>query len=145
MKVSMKTSLVLFSYHSHKRGYIEMLFDRLRTAAIGHSLTLERGSLNDLQISIIDSKLDIRESLTNKRLTEFDVVYFELWYKAPQQALAAAQHLDHHKIPFFSKERLTVMPLSKIAEIAKLTDAIMPLPDTCISSRSMIKKVFKSG
>lgn len=138
-----KDVLVLFSYRSHKLGYIEMLFARLSEAAQSRPLNLFRGSLNDLHITIADNKLDIIESLTGRNLASFDGVYFELWYKAQQQALAAARYLDRQTVPYFSHELSTLVPLTKVGELAVLADNDIPLPATFISSRREIKKVFK--
>ncbi len=139
-----KTALVLFSYRSHKTGYIELLFQRLHDAAARAGLVLERGSLKDLHIQINGNHLTVKESLTQKQLTDFDVVYFELWYKSQQQALAAALYADRAGIPFFSRELLGVMPVTKIGELAAMADNNISLPQTFISSAREIKKVFKT-
>lgn len=140
-----KDILVLFSYRNHKYGYIEMLFNRLQAAAQGRPLALFRGSLSDLQISIKNGRLSIVEALTGRDLNSFDLVYFELWYKAQQQALAAARYLKRHEIPYFSKELHDMLPLTKIGELAVLADNNIPLPQTFISSRRELKKIFKKN
>lgn len=138
-----KDILVFFSYRSHKHGYIEMLFSRLSAAANGRQLALYRGSLNDLHIFVNNNKLSITESLTGRDIASFDAVYFELWYKAQQKALAAARYLDRRGVPYFNKEVATLVPLTKVGEIATLADNDIPLPTTFISSRREIKRVFK--
>ena len=141
-----KDVLVLFSYRSHKRGYIEMLFERLVGAAQkSGQIVPHRGSLTDLRISIKDNHMSIIESLTGRSLDSFDLVYFELWYKAQQQALAAARFLQRNKTPYLSKELHEIIPLTKIGELAVLADGSVPLPHTFISSRREIKKVFKKN
>lgn len=140
-----KDILVLFSYRSHKYGYIEMLFERLSQAANGRDINLHRGSLSDLAIAIKDGKMSITESLTGRDLASFDLVYFELWYKAPQQALAAAKYLDRANVPYFSKELSSQLPLTKVGELAVLADNGIPLPDSFISSSRGIKKQFKTN
>ena len=140
-----KEVLVFFSYRSHKHGYIEMLFDRFVEAANSrHSdLALYRGSLNDLHIQIADTHLTITESLTGRNIDTFDLVYFELWYKAQQQALAAARLLQRKDVPFFSKEIHEILPMTKVGELAVLADNDIAIPNTFMSSRREIKKVFK--
>lgn len=138
-----KQALVLFSYRNHRFGYIEMLFSRLSERAAGHDIELTRGSLSDLRISIRKNRLSITESLSKRRLDSFDVVYFELWYKAQQQALAAAQYLQRKKVPYFSKELATVMPLTKVGELAVMANHDIPLPDTFMSSHRELKKAFR--
>lgn len=140
-----KDILVLFSYRSHKYGYIEMLFERLNQAANGRDLNLYRGSLSDLAITIKNGKMTIVESLTGRDLSSFDLVYFELWYKAPQQALAAAKYLDRAGVPYFSKELSSQLPITKVGELAVLADNSIPLPDSFISSSRGIKKQFKTN
>lgn len=140
-----KQALVLFSYRSHKHGYIEMLFDRLQHGAEGRALVLHRGSLNDAHIVVCDNKLSITEQLTGRDLASFDVIYFELWYKAQQQALAFATYARRHNIPFFSREIGQILPMSKVGEIAVLADNDVPLPDTFISSRRELLRVFKTN
>ncbi len=137
-----KNILVLFSYRSHKLGYIEMLFDRLSKQAATHGLTLYRGALKEMHISITEGKLAVLESLTGKSLDSFDDVYYELWYKCPEQAFASAIFLKRRNKRFFSQELLNTMPLSKVGELAALADQGIPLPDTFTSSAREIKKVF---
>jgi glutathione synthase/RimK-type ligase-like ATP-grasp enzyme len=139
------TGLVLFSYRNHKHGYIELLFKRLSGVADNCGLSLERGSLVDMRIVIKASKLHIVESQTHKKLSAFDVVYFELWYKAQQQALAVALYAERHNIPFFSRELLHIMPITKIGELASLADHGISLPDSFMSSHRIIKKVFRKN
>lgn len=145
MQAKSKDVLVLFSYRNHKRGYIEMLFNRLSAKAETTNLQLFRGSLSDLQIKIKNNSMSIVESLTGRDLTSFDLVYFELWHKAQPQALAASRHLEHNKIPYFSKEVKNIVPITKVGELAVLTDKTIPLPDTFISSAREIKKAFKGN
>ena len=141
-----KNILVLFSYRSHKRGYIEMLFERLvKSAATNSNLSFSRGSLSDLHIMIKDGSMSIVEALSMRNLGSFDLVYFELWYKAQQQALAAARYLDRQNVPYFSKEIHQILPMTKVGELSVLADQSIPLPDTFMSSAREIKKVFKSN
>ncbi len=142
--VKTKDILVLFSYRNHKYGYIEMLFERLSTKANNRSLALFRGSLNDLHILVKDNALSITESLTDRDVRSFDGIYFELWYKSQQQALAVAHYAKRHAIPFFSEELLTLPAMTKVGEIAVLADNTIPIPNTFISSRRELKKFFKS-
>jgi glutathione synthase/RimK-type ligase-like ATP-grasp enzyme len=141
----MKKVLVLFSYRNHKQGYIESLFSKLSAAAQGSNIELHRGSLKDLRITIKNNKLKIVESMTKKNIADFDLVYFELWYKSQQQALAAALYLKAKNVPFFSEELLSILPISKIGELARLADNGVPLPDTYMSSNREIKKAFKKS
>ncbi len=135
--------LVMFSYRNHKRGYIEMLFDRLSARSQQYPLQLYRGSLSDIHIYIKNNHLSIIDTLTNRDIASFDGIYFELWYKAQQQALAVAQYAKTHKVPFFSEELLKIMPMTKVGEVACLADKKIPLPDTFISSCRQIKKSFE--
>lgn len=138
----MSKTLVLFSHKNHAKGYIEMLFKRLSERAQRHGLTLVRGALKELHITIVDNKLSVWEALSESRLDSFQDVYFELWYKAPQQALAAATYLSRKNKPFFSKELLRTIPDTKVGELAVLADDDIPLADTFTSSNKQIKKVF---
>lgn len=142
-----KDALIFFSYRNHKSGYIENLFKLLSNTALNKypNLQLHRGSLNDLHIQIIDNKLSITESLTGRPLESFDLVYFELWYKAQQQALAAARLLKRAGIPFFSQEVHEIIPMTKVGELAVLADNGIPIPNTFISSRREVKKLFKKN
>lgn len=140
-----KDVLVLFSFRNHKTGYIEMLFDRLTKSAKNTNLNLFRGSLNDLQILIKDNSMSIVESLTGRDISSFDLVYFELWYKSQQQALAVTRLLERKNVKYFSKEINSIIPITKIGELAVMADNSIPLPDTFISSSREIKKIFKKN
>lgn len=139
-----KQILVMFSFRSHRLGYIEKLFGRLSERALQKGIVLHRGSLKDLHIEI-KNKMSIVEALTGRDVTSFDAVYFELWYKSQQKALATALTLDRSKIPFFSKELVGIMPIDKIGELAVMADNGIPLPHTYISSNRELKKVFKQN
>lgn len=136
-------ALVFFSFKSHKNGYIEMLFDRLVNASQEHDLKLYRGSLNDLVIEIKDNSMRIKDSMTDRDIASFGVVYFELWYKAQQQALAAARYLKRAGTPYFSEEIHNIMPVTKVGELAVLADENIPLPHTLISSNRRIKRLYE--
>ncbi|MCL2038194.1 ATP-grasp domain-containing protein [Candidatus Saccharibacteria bacterium] len=138
-----KQILVLFSYRNHKLGYIEMLFSRLSEAAKERDLELFRGSLKDMHIEIIDGQLRITEALTGRDIKSFDLVYFNLWYKCPQQALAVAKYCDYNNIPYFSKELANIVPLTKVGELAMLANSNVPLPRTFTSSRREIIRSYK--
>jgi len=99
--------------------------------------------LKDLRIQVINNELAITESMTGCSLDSFDLVYFELWYKARQQALAAARFCKRKGIPFFSNEMIDLDPDTKIGELAVMSDNDIPLPNTFTSSRKEIKRVFR--
>lgn len=133
--------LVFYSFATHKTGYINRLFNELKKASPQHNLELFRGSLKDLHISITNNILKVSESLTGKDLNEFDAVYFELWYKSQQQALAAAKYLEKEKIPYFSSELATFPALTKLGEYVYLAESGLPLIDSYFSSNKEIKKM----
>lgn len=137
--------LVFFSFRSHKTGYIEMLFDRLVDSSKNTGMQLFRGSLADLKILIKDNSMSIIESLTGRNVLSFDLVYFELWYKSQQQALAAARLLERKNVPYFSKEIYDILPITKVGELAVMADNNISLPDTFISNTRQIKKVFRNN
>jgi glutathione synthase/RimK-type ligase-like ATP-grasp enzyme len=138
-----KNILVFFSFKNHKYGYIEMLFSRLSRAAQTRQLRLFRGSLKELHIEITNNKMRIVESMTGRSLDSFDAVYFELWYKARQQALAAARYCQRHRIAFFCNEVIDLDPDTKIGEMAVLSDNDIPLPNSFTSSKNEIKRLFR--
>lgn len=140
-----KQVLVLFSFRNHKNGYIEMLFSRMKAAASGRGLTLDRGALKDLRIEIKNNHLSVIEPLTNRDISEYDLVYFELWYKAQQQALVATKYLAKKKVPFFSKELSGILPITKVGELGILSDSKVPLPHTLLTSRRELLKIFRKN
>lgn len=140
-----RSALVLFSYKSHKFGYIEMLFDRLSQRAKTKGISLQRSALKELHITVVDNKLRVYDPIGEKDINEYALVYFELWYKRQQQALATALYAQRSAIPFFSSEITSIMPTTKVGEIAVLADANIPLPDTFTSSNAQLRKVFSSA
>lgn len=141
-----KDVLVFFSFQSHKSGYIEMLFSQMaKQAAQAHDLQLHRGALKELVVQVIDGRLSVIESLTGRDIASFDAVYFELWYKAQQQALAAGTYLDRHNVPFFAREVVRVLPDTKLGEFAALSDNGLPLPKTFVSSKRQTLAHFKTN
>ncbi len=141
----MKDVLVFFSFRKHKTGYYRTLFKLLSAEASKHDLKLSQGSLKDLHIQIIENQMTVTESMTGRRLDDFDATYFELWYKAQQQALAAALYLTRKNKQFIGRELLVSMPITKIGEMAKMADNDIPLPNTFMSSSREILKVFEKN
>lgn len=140
-----KNVLIFFSFKKHKTGYYNVLFDPLKSVENDYELNLEKGSLKDLRIEVIENQLQVTESLTGKRLDEFDAVTMELWTKAPQQALAAATYMARHNVAFMGHEKQDIVASSKIGEMVKLSDSGLPLPRTFISSRIETLKAFKKN
>jgi glutathione synthase/RimK-type ligase-like ATP-grasp enzyme len=136
--------LVFFSFKSHKKGYYKTLFDRLTSQAADFGLTLHQGSLKDLVISYKDNKMEITETMTGRDLSSFGLVYFELFTKAPQQALAAAAYLDRKRVPYFSPQVRQILPDSKLAEMALLADNGLSIPDGITSSNTQLKSIFRA-
>lgn len=141
-----KDALIFFSFRSHKSGYIETLFAEMaKHAASKQGLSLHRGALKELVVRIHNNQLLVTESLTGRDLASFDVVYFELWYKAQQQALAAATYLTRKGVPFFTKETTQITPITKLGEMSVLSDQGLPLPETFVSSKHETLKAFKKN
>lgn len=139
----MKKILVFYSYKKHKTGYYKTLFSRLNEGAKKHNLKLFQGSVKDLRISIQNNKLCVVEALTNQPLNNFDVVYFELWSKAPQHALAAAIFLHNTNTPFITSEMTQVMSTSKLGEMAKMTSVNLPMPDSYFANNKDLLEFSK--
>lgn len=139
---STRDVLIFFSYKKHKTGYYSQLFDPLQSVESDYSLRLHQGSLKDLHIEIIANTLQITEALTGRRLDSFDFVYLELWLKSPQQALAAAEYMVRHGVPFSGHEAVNTLCSTKIGELVRMSDKNIPLPRTFMSSHAEILKVF---
>ncbi len=140
-----KKVLVFFSFRKHKTGYYSALFNPLKDVEKDYDLSLEQGSLKDLIIEIIDNSLVVTDSTTGKRLDEFDYVYFQLWLKAQQPALAAATYLERKGIPFVGHEILSTLATTKVGELVRLSDNNIPLPRSFMSSYSVTLDAFKSN
>jgi glutathione synthase/RimK-type ligase-like ATP-grasp enzyme len=139
----MKKGLVFYSFKSHKTGYIETLFERLKAVALTSGFSLERGSLKDLRISVMNDRLQVVDALNDTDIRDYSVVYFELWYKSPAQALVASTYLRRHGVPFLSEELEKLIPMTKVGELGILSDADLPLPNSFTSSHKEILRAFK--
>ncbi len=140
---SKKKVLVFFSFRKHKTDYYKLLFDPMAERAGDFGMEFYQGSLKDLQIYFEDGSMRIVESMTGMDLSEFDLVYFELFHKAQQQSLAAAKYLERHDIEYFTQEVSRFTPLSKLGQQALLADQNLPLPDGITTSVRQFKKLFK--
>jgi glutathione synthase/RimK-type ligase-like ATP-grasp enzyme len=141
----MKKILVFFSYRKHKTDYYKLLFDPMAERADDFGMEFYQGSLKDLQIYFKNDSMRIVESMTGMDLREFDLVYFELFHKAQQQALAAAKYLERHGIEYFTPEVSRFTPLSKLGQQALLADQNLPLPDGITTSAWQFKKLFRKN
>jgi glutathione synthase/RimK-type ligase-like ATP-grasp enzyme len=135
--------LVLYSFATHKTGYYDLLFNRLADAAEEFGVQLYRGSLKDLVFSYANGSLKIRETMTGMDVTDFDAVYFELWYKSTEQTLALAMHLRAHGVPFLSEELANMVSMSKLSEMVRLTEAAVPYPATVSSSTKHLQRLIR--
>lgn len=143
--MSPKQVLVFFSFKKHKTGYYNTLFQPLKDVEKEYGLELHQGSLKDLYIEIIDNSLVVTESMTGRKLEDFDFVRYEMWLKSPQQALAAATYMDRHGIHFTGHEAMNVLCDTKIGELVRMSDQGLPLPRTFMSSNSGILERFKQA
>lgn len=141
----MKEVLIFYSFKKHKTDYYRLLLDPFVKNQAKYGLKLYQGSLKDLQIEIINNQLKVTDSLTGRDIKTFDAVYFELWLKSSQQALAAASYLKQHNIPFISKETLNTLCYTKIGELARMAGGDVPLPRTFMSSHAEILRCFKDN
>ena len=141
----MKDVLVFFSFAKHKTGYYNALFNPLKDVEKDYDLNLHQGSLKDLIIEIVDNSLIVTDSISGKKLDEFDHVYFQLWLKAQQPALAAATYLQRKNIPFIGHEILGILSATKVGELVRLSDNNIPLPRSFMSSYSVTLKTFKQN
>ena len=139
----MKDVLIFFSFRKHKTGYYETLFAPYRNVGEAYGLRFFQGSLKDLHIYITNNHLRVVESMTGRDLTDFAVVHFDAWTKAPQQALAAALYLKRQNVPVTNEEMQHILGDTKVGELVRMADSGVPLPDTFTSSRREILRVFK--
>lgn len=137
--------LVLFSFGKHPKGYYDTLFGRLSERAREHGMELERGALKDMRIHIGNDNFRITESRSECDLQDFDVVYFELWSKCPQQALAASVYLKMCDVPFLGPSVERIQPDTKIGELSLLKQAGVSVPETVSSSSRQLRRWFRQS
>jgi glutathione synthase/RimK-type ligase-like ATP-grasp enzyme len=140
-----KEVLVFYSFRKHKTDYYRLLLDPFMDSQEEYGLKFYQGSLKDLQIEVIGGNLKVTDSLTGRDIKTFDAVYFELWLKSSQQALAAAMYLKKAGIPFISQETLNTLCYTKIGELARMADSGIPLPQSFMSSKAETLKRFKEN
>lgn len=136
------TGLVLVSFAKHPTGYYEKLFGRLRERSPEYGLDLYRGALKDLKVHIGKNAFSIQESINGTDLADFDVVYFQLWSKCPQQALAASTYLDVSGVSYLGPTVQRIQPNTKLGELSLLKKAGVPTPETVSSSHKQLRKWF---
>lgn len=140
-----RTGLVLFSFAKHPKGYYDTLFGRLSNRAPEYDLDLDRGALKDLRFYLGRDGYWVQESRNDKDLADYDVVYFELWSKCPQQALAASIYLDVHEVPYLGPNVRRIPPDTKLGELSLLKQAGIPIPTTVTSSHKQLRKWFDAA
>lgn len=145
MTSNTRTGLILFSFAKHPKGYYDTLFGRLSKRAIEYGLNLYQGSLKDLRFHISSEVFRVYESRTDQDLADFNVVYFQLWSKCPQQALAASIYLDMRGVPYLGPNVKRIPPDTKLGELSLLKQADAPIPETVSSSHKQIRKWFHTS
>lgn len=118
----MKSNNGLVLFMGDENAYIEKMFRLFSDANTDRDLNLYRGSLREMIIEIKNNQLNVVESITGENLSFFDVVYFESWRRAQQQALATTRYLDSLGTPYFSQEMAKIMPFNKIGELATMAN-----------------------
>lgn len=136
------TGLVLFSFAKHPTGYYEKLFGRLSERSPECGLDLYRGALKDLRIHLGRDVFTVHESRNDMNVADFDVVYFQLWSKCPQQALAVSTYLDATGVPYLGPTVKRIQPDTKLGELSLLKKAEVPIPETVSSSHKQLRKWF---
>jgi glutathione synthase/RimK-type ligase-like ATP-grasp enzyme len=140
-----RNGLVLFSFQKHPKRYYETLFGRLSERAPGYGLNLYKGALKDIRVYIGPEDFRVQESSNDMDVADFDVVYFELWSKCPQQALATSTYLDVCHVPYLGPNVRRIQPDTKLGELSLLKKAGLPIPETASSSHKQLRKWFRES
>lgn len=101
---------------------------------LGVSVTL--ASFSDVNYEIANKKINIR--IKNKKLSDFDVIYFRMIGKRLEEATLVARYAKQNKIPIvdrlYTKSLLMPSTIAKAIEMQKLSEKGVTMPETIFGS-----------
>lgn len=94
----------------------------------------------DLVFFMKPGKVKVIETINNKSIGNFEIVYLKSHKSNYSQAISAAQYLQFRGIKFFDKELLSHIAYDKLSSYMKLATHNMPIPYTICASKDYLQK-----
>jgi RimK family alpha-L-glutamate ligase len=102
----------------------------------GEGYQVFSGYFEDLDIDSSTARVSITDLVNNLELSEYDFVFMLGWFLDWKgQALAVANYLEFHHVPFLNKEALKQRSSSKISQAVIFGLSGIPIPRTIIISK----------
>lgn len=105
----------------------------------GDGIMYYYGDLSGMTFIHTDVGLSVIDSMSGSDLSEFDLVFFQKWFKQPQIAYAISRYLDSHGVPYVSNELGHQNSFSKIAEMVNLTLQNVSYPSTIVATTRTLR------
>ncbi len=92
-----------------------------------------------LQLSVLNGTLDVFDTVNNRSLTDYDLVYLRSWGRSrfTAEAQCVALYLQHHDVSFVDREALYVSG-NKLTTYFKLALHNIPVPDTLYARQTKL-------
>lgn len=122
--------LILSSAEDDELRAINDAFVAKLNKILGNNTKLEWHHYSEVGLEIKGDKLDAYLVNTGEGLNVYSAVYFKSYFRYPEQAAAIAEVLAEKGIKFVSSELEHYLPLTKLTQLARLSRARLPIPDT---------------
>jgi glutathione synthase/RimK-type ligase-like ATP-grasp enzyme len=105
-----------------------------------HPVEIMARSLHQLAFWLEPGNVKVYETITNRDIADFDLVYFKSHRRYYEFAIAAAEYLKFHKTRFFDEELLDHVVYDKLAESMRLALHGVPIPLMFCSSPNFLRQ-----
>lgn len=117
----------------------EIEFFDFVTERISHSAQFVVRSFNELSFWVENNNLTVRETVTDTDIASYNLVYFKSHQRYYEFAIAAAEYLQFHHVPFFDEEVANYISYDKLSDATRLAVSRIPVPEMFCGSREVLR------
>lgn len=139
---------VAIAYGYYKSRWIghrtDDLFGMLSSAIRENGADSSKVGLLDMAVWVEDNRLRVVDLANDKDLNQYDTLYMANWRKGPEFALAASQYMIRQGKRVVTSEMSRYLPMSKLGELAYMSDKGIPLPRSLVMRTKYWKKAIRN-
>jgi glutathione synthase/RimK-type ligase-like ATP-grasp enzyme len=109
------------------------------TAHLSNAAEFVVRSFNELSFWVENNNLTVRETVTNTDIASYNLVYFKSHQRYYEFAIAAAEYLQFHHVPFFDEEVASYISYDKLSDETRLAVNRIPVPEMFCASQAVLR------
>src|SRR5581483_7913024 len=118
------------------RSFCEGVEDALKDVRVLYT------TYDDLEFTVRGGESSIQDVRNKVDLRDYTFVHFKNWQYETEEATVAAGYLKAHHVPFYNTEVDMPVASGKLAQMFRLSEAGVPVPDSFYAHRSILLDLF---